>query len=127
MEKDRLTDMQPDSRRRTGIAGEGLAARYLRQAGYEILRTNYRFARAEVDIIARHNGAIVFVEVKTRRSNTFGEPHEAITKRKRWQLRKAAEGYLLENGITDAECRFDVLAISFRQGRAFIDHIEQAF
>lgn len=122
-----MTHLLPNSRRWVGYAGEDLAVRYLRKRGYEILRTNFRFERAEIDVIARDGEALVFVEVKSRKSKSFGEPEEAVTPRKRQQLRKAAEGYLFENEIDNVECRFDVLAISFDKGKASIDHIQHAF
>lgn len=127
MEKERLTGKPRNTRRRVGTAGEELAVRYLRKQGYEILQTNFRFEKAEIDVVAREGDALVFVEVKSRRSKSFGEPEEAVTPRKQQQLRKAAEGYLFENGIDDVECRFDVLAIYFYEGKASIDHIQHAF
>ncbi len=127
MGKKALTHKQHNTRRRVGSAGEDLAVRYLQKRGYEVLETNFRFEGAEVDVIAREGSALVFVEVKSRRSKSFGEPEEAVTPRKQRQLRKAAEGYLFKNGIEDVECRFDVLAIYFRDGKASIDHIQYAF
>ncbi len=127
MGKKAMSKKRPNGRRRVGAAGEDLAVRYLRKRGYEILRTNFRFERAEVDVVAREGDALVFVEVKSRRSKTFGEPEDAVTPRKQRQLLKAAEGYLFENGIDDVECRFDVLAIYFHEGTASIDHIKHAF
>lgn len=116
-----------NARRRVGTAGEDLAVRYLKKEGYEILQTNFRFERAEVDVVARQGEALVFVEVKSRRSKSFGGPEEAVTPRKQQQLHKAAEGYLFEHGIDDVECRFDVLAIYFHGGKASIDYIQNAF
>jgi len=65
--------------------------------------------------------------VKTRRADALGEPEDAVTFRKRDQIRKAAQGYLFRQHLEDEECRFDVLAIEYKRGTANIRHIEDAF
>jgi len=115
------------NRQKIGNIGEDLAVRYLRNGGYEIIGRNYRFERSEIDIVARDSNVLVFVEVKARRSKSFGEPEEAVTERKRKRLLKVAEGYLYEHGIKDVECRFDVLSIYFHGGKVDIKHIRNAF
>ena len=109
-----------------GKRGEAIAREYLEGAGFTILRQNYRFLRAEVDIIAREGEVIVFCEVKMRRSNRYGLPEEAVTFRKQQQLRRAAEGYIAEHRIRDRACRFDVVAIQEGTPRK-IRHIRNAF
>jgi putative endonuclease len=101
----------------TGHYGEDLAVQWLRKKGYEIVARNYRRRFGEVDIIARHNGYLVFIEVKTRSSNRFGLPVDALTARKQRQLIKIAEDYLLHHNCLDIPCRFDVLSVSLRQGK----------
>lgn len=96
---------------RTGERGEELAASHLREEGHEILARNYRFDRAEVDLVSRNADELVFVEVKTRRGLGFGRPEEAVTPDKQAQLTKAARGYLHEHDRPDAACRFDVVAV----------------
>jgi putative endonuclease len=109
--------MKTNSRRGTGNRGEEMAVRYLEKLGYSILERNYIFQHGEIDIIAREGNELVFVEVKLRRSSTFGTPEESITERKQKLLRRTAEGYLAVNNIVDVPCRFDVVAIQIDGGR----------
>ena len=92
-----------------------------------IRQRNYRFERGEVDIVADDGDEIVFVEVKARRSKSYGEPEEAVTENKQAQLQRVAEGYLFEHEIEDRACRFDVVAIFFHNGKAQINHFKNAF
>lgn len=110
-----------------GKAGEDLAANFLAKNGFTILARNYRFERAEIDIVAEEGEELVFIEVKTRRSNSFGAPEEAVTDEKQEQIRSAAEGYLYEHDIDNRLCRFDVVAIELRNGAAEIRHLRDAF
>jgi putative endonuclease len=79
---------------------------------------NYRRRFGEVDIIARHEGYLVFIEVKTRSSNRFGLPADALTARKQKQLTMIAQDYLARHASGDTPCRFDVLSVDLRSGRA---------
>jgi len=115
------------TRRSVGTKGEALALEYLKRQGYEIVQTNFRFDRAEIDIIAREKDTLVFVEVKMRRGNSVGEPEDAITLRKRDQIQKAAEGYLYESNFHDADCRFDVISIKQRGQGTEISHLKDVF
>ncbi len=110
-----------------GRRGESLAIGFLKKQGYTILETNFRFERAEIDLIAKDRGVLVFVEVKTRRKNTLGEPEDAVTGRKLDQIRKAAQGYLYKRDLADAECRFDVVSIKQSGDETEISHIRDAF
>jgi putative endonuclease len=94
-----------------GQSGEEMAVRHLRKLGYKIIERNFRTVSGEIDIIARHKGTIVFVEVKSRRSLTFGDPKEAITPVKKRHLSMAALAYLKKNGSLQTRSRFDVVAI----------------
>ena len=114
-------------KRRLGPEGEEIARRYLVGRGMEIVEMNYRFDRAEVDIIAREGETLVFCEVKTRDNDEFGPPEYAVTTRKQRQIRKAAEGYLYDHEIKEQECRFDVVAIRLVKGAPEINHIRNAF
>jgi putative endonuclease len=96
----------------TGRLGETFAAEYLVRQGYEILEKNYRRQFGEVDIVARDRGTLVFVEVKTRHSNIYGTPFEAVDKRKQRQLSKTAQGYLLSCQLHDTAARFDVIGVT---------------
>jgi putative endonuclease len=110
-----------------GKRGEEEALKYLTNKGYEIVDTNFRYDRAEIDVIARDRGVLVFVEVKTRRADTLGEPEDAVTFRKREQIRKAAEGYLFEHKLADVECRFDVIAIKRSGTDSTVSHFRDVF
>ncbi len=104
---------RPASRGRQalGVWGEETAVAHLRTQGYAILCRNYRTPAGELDIVAEDKGAIVFVEVKTRRNTRFGSPAEAITSRKASHLLHAAQHYLQETGQQERGWRIDVVAI----------------
>jgi putative endonuclease len=110
-----------------GRIGEDLARKYLESAGFEIVELNYRFGHGEIDIVARDGEYLVFCEVKARRTNEYGPPEYALTPRKQQQIRKIASGYLYEHNIRDQACRFDVVAIRFREGEPEINHLRNAF
>ena len=115
------------NKRSTGAAGENLAAMFLKERGYEILERNYRFDRGEIDLVAREGQELVFVEVKTRHSDLYGAPEESVTPAKEAQLKKVAEGYLYEHQIEGQSCRFDVVTITYQDGRPVLRHIQNAF
>lgn len=99
-----------------GAKGEQLAVEHLQSAGYEIIERNYRNNHDEIDIVARNAGDLVFVEVKTRRSSSFGYPSEAVDSRKQCKLIRAARGYLLEKDLGEIDCRFDIVEVYFMNG-----------
>ncbi len=109
-----------------GKLGEKLAEAFLLKKGYDILERNYRYDRAEIDLLAMIDEVLVVVEVKTRSTSDFGLPHEFISKKKIRLLVKAVDHYLIENQL-DVEVRFD--AISVLKGKKGFDvtHIEDAF
>lgn len=109
-----------------GSKGEDIAAEFLKQKGYKILKRNYTTPLGEADIIARDNNTIVFVEVKARSSNAFGQPFEAVNHRKQEKLKKIALYYLKHNKI-ELPVRFDVVSIVSRNGKAEVNHIIEAF
>jgi putative endonuclease len=109
-----------------GVKGEGIAKRYLEQIGYQIIATNWRERKFEIDLIAIDKLEIVFVEVKTRSTYFFGNPEEAVTQKKQQHLIEGADCYLQKNEI-DLEARFDVLAIVLNSNQQKIKHIENAF
>ena len=94
-----------------GKWGEDVARRHLEEQGYSILETNYRCPYGEVDIVAREGDAVVFVEVKTRRDRTFGQPEESVTAAKQGKLIEVAQAYLQENPGLPEDWRIDVVAI----------------
>jgi putative endonuclease len=110
-----------------GKSGEEAAVSFLRKNGYRIIAKNYRTRLGEIDIIASEKGEICFVEVKTRNSDAFGLPAEAITGPKRRQISKCALLYLKENNLMEKEARFDVVSVMFSGGKQEIEIIKDAF
>ncbi|MGE5191612.1 MAG: YraN family protein [Deltaproteobacteria bacterium] len=112
-----------------GDKGERLAARYLRRLGYKILARRYRTAMGEIDLIAREGACIVFVEVKTRRSDAAGQPHEAVDAYKQAQLTRLALAFLKRYRLLDQPARFDVISIVWEGAGAEpqIVHYRNAF
>lgn len=110
----------------TGSKGEQLAASFLERKGYSILETNWRFKNLEADIIAIHNKTLIIAEVKTRRSNYFGEPETFVNKQKQKNLIKTANEYIVRNQL-DVEVRFDIISIILGDKKMEINHIEDAF
>lgn len=114
--------------RAIGAYGEELATTFLAAKGFRIIDRNYRCKGGEVDIVAGDGRTIVFVEVKTRRSHTFGVPQLAVTPFKQRQIMKAALTWLAQHRSKDAPARFDVIAITLSaNGEPIIEHIENAF
>ncbi|MCD4681458.1 MAG: YraN family protein [Bacteroidales bacterium] len=109
-----------------GKNGEELAQAFLRNLGYDILELNWKFGKNEIDIIAAKDDLIVIVEVKTRKSNFFGEPEVSVTKSKQRILVRAANAFLRKNKIS-LETRFDVISIILTPHNHQIKHIEDAF
>jgi putative endonuclease len=110
-----------------GKQGEGKSAEFLQGQGFVILERNYRFGHKEIDLVGREENTIVFVEVKAGRSKSFGAPEERVNLRKQKNLIQAALHYIQEKEISGCDFRFDVLAISYRNGKEVIDHIRNAF
>lgn len=94
----------------TGRLGERAATEYLRRAGYEICALNWRSGRYELDIVARREGVVHFIEVKTRRADGLTPPEAAITPQKFRALTRAAQHYLSLTG-EEAETQFDLAAV----------------
>jgi len=112
---------------KTGKQGEALALSYLQKKGYEILATNWKHRRAEIDIIAKDQKILVFVEVKTRRDDYFGKPEVSVTKRKKTLLTDASIAYM-EEIKHDWEIRFDIISIVARtENDVELVHFEDAF
>lgn len=109
-----------------GKRGEEAAVRYLQQKGYLILDRNWMNEKYEIDIIAQDDDYIVFVEVKTRSSNQWGNPEEAVSKGKIKRIVNAADFYLIDKDI-DLPARFDIISVIWNGHKFEIDHIEDAF
>jgi len=124
----------PSHKQQKGAAGENLAAAMLEKKGYVIMERNYRFLKAEVDLIAflpakdyTRGGDLVFVEVKWRRNADFATPEAAVSEAKKRNLLNAAEAFLHERKLEGTPCRFDVVAITGEGSSLDILHIESAF
>lgn len=94
-----------------GQQGEQIAAAFLKKRGYKILERNYRTPLGEIDIIAKQGRTIVFVEVKSRKTDRFGSPKESITRAKQARLTRTALCYLKETDQMDVSARFDVVIV----------------
>lgn len=110
-----------------GRTGETLAKAHLEEKGYEILDENWTHGKLEVDLIAMQKGVIIFIEVKTRTGNGFGEPEDFVDNRKQRLLVDAADEYIyLMNHQGDV--RFDIVSVLFdKQNNYVLKHIEDAF
>ena len=106
-----------------GRAGEKRAVEFLKQKGLEVVETNFKTHIGEIDVIAKDNGVIVFVEVKTRSTDAFGQPSEAVNRKKQEKYFLVATEYLRKTHLLDAPSRFDVIEIE--NGK--INHIIDAF
>lgn len=107
-----------------GYLGENLAKKFLSQQGYTILHSNYRILGGEIDLIAKHNDIIVFIEVKTRTSHAFGEAAQSINGYKKFKLLRAIFNYLSEFDLLKAKWRLDALCILLNpaKNKGFIQH-----
>ena len=113
-----------------GAWGEARAARLLTASGWRILARNYRHGRREVDIVARRDGVVAFVEVKTRRADSdFGTPEEAVTARKQREIEAVAGDFLRRRSVGDVDVRFDVVAIVVGPDRSVLrtTHVPDAW
>lgn len=115
------------SQKQTGQTGEDIAAQFLVSREYEIIERNYRWRQGEIDLIARKDDVMVFVEVKTATTINFGTPESWVDARKQAQIGKAAMHYLQHNEVEDVDCRFDVVAVTEQSGRWSVEHFENAF
>jgi putative endonuclease len=102
-------------RQSLGEQGEHLACRELRRRGYAILARRHRTRFGEIDIVARDDDTLVFVEVKTRRSTGFGGPVAAVGYRKQRRLINMARSYLMGLSPPEPPCRFDVVGVTLSQ------------
>lgn len=111
-----------------GRLGEELAARHLQRLGWEILGRNVREGRKEIDIIARRDGVLAFVEVKTRRTRAFGDPLASISPGKRREIREVARRWLCRHRPAATTLRFDAVGIRLDPSGAFeLEHVEDAW
>ncbi|MCF6224563.1 MAG: YraN family protein [Flavobacteriaceae bacterium] len=109
-----------------GKIGEQIAVDFLTQKGYEIKARNWRFKKAEIDIIAKLGNVLIAVEVKTRSTGDFGDPQEFLKPKQKKLLVTAMHEYVVTKDL-DIEVRFDVIAIIKNEQETSIEHLEDAF
>ena len=109
-----------------GKKGETIAKGYLLEKSYTILEKNWRYLKAEVDLIVQNDDFIVFVEVKTRSSSNYGDPESFVSGKQQKMIINAANEYVIKNNI-EREARFDIISIIISNNTEEIRHIEDAF
>lgn len=107
-----MENSEPSPAAKRGAWGEAVAARWLQDAGFELLHTNWRSGRYELDIVARRGDVLHFVEVKARRAGALTTPEEAVTPAKFRALQRAAEAYIAAYGV-NLEVQFDAIAVEY--------------
>lgn len=113
MEANRKDYSMTKERLALGRSAEAIAREYLKKNGYKILEQNFSTSLGEIDIIARDGAKLVFVEVKSLKELSYGFPQDRVNKAKQNRIIKAALCYVKSRGMKDADCRFDVLAMTF--------------
>ncbi len=117
-----------DGRRERGRWAEGEAARHLVSKGFRIVETNFSTRRGEIDLIAERGEELVFVEVRYRGTERFGDPGESVGRGKRRRLLLAARAYLQMKGEIERPCRFDIVSLRRTDdGRIRVEHWPNAF
>lgn len=109
-----------------GALGEKAALAYLEKKGYQLIKANYRYHKYELDLVMLYNNMLVVVEVKTRQNREFGEPYEAVSRKKQKQIIQAASAFMQYYNRNE-ECRFDIVSIVTNIHETEIEHIENAF
>lgn len=109
-----------------GTKGEDIAVKYLEKIGCQILIRNFRSYYGEIDIIVKDKNEYVFVEVKTRASDKFGKPVEAVDNTKQKHIYKTAEYYLYCKKLENTYIRFDIIEVYKRQEKFYVHHIKNA-
>ena len=114
-------------KQRLGKKGEDRAEEYLKTHGLIILARHYHYGHKEIDLVCKDGHTIVFVEVKTGRSQKFGAPEGWVSPKKQKNLIQAALYFIQNENIAGCDFRFDVLAISYEKGKEEINHLKNAF
>ena len=110
-----------------GELGERIAARWLERAGYRVLARRFRAGRRDIDLVVERDGLVAFVEVKARSGAEFGDPVEAVHRRKQHALTRSAQVWIGRHGRDGEQYRFDVVGVLVRDRRVFIRHVPAAF
>ncbi|MCC7517864.1 MAG: YraN family protein [Verrucomicrobiae bacterium] len=109
--RERWLSPKATDRQKRGAAGEAVAEAFLRRAGFKILVRRYACRYGEVDLVARDNDTLVFIEVKARRSAAFGDPAQAVASEKQRHISRTALHYLREIGHPQVPVRFDIVEV----------------
>jgi putative endonuclease len=112
---------------KSGRLGETIAMDYLRRYGYRIVESNYRCALGEIDVIATEGKTVVFIEVKSRKTERFGEPQAAVGLQKQKKISMVAQNYLKEKKLNNVKARFDVVAVRLLPQGPKVELIRNAF
>ncbi|TRZ96458.1 YraN family protein [bacterium] len=110
-----------------GRLAEEIAVTFLEENGFQILARNFRIRLGEVDIVAKEKDTFCFIEVKSKSSDRFGDPLEAVSLIKQRQISRVALSYLKENKLLHKSARFDVVSVVFTQSGPKIELIRDAF
>ncbi len=116
-----------DARAQVGRRGEDAACDLYRRLGFRVVERNYRSGRGEIDVVARRRDTVVFCEVKTRRSDGWGVPAEAVDRAKQARLRKLAAAWMAERRPGCVDVRFDVVSVIVRGDQIDVTHVPDAF
>lgn len=116
-----------DARPALGRLGEDAAADLYEGLGFEVVERNYRCSAGELDLIASDRRILVFCEVKTRRTDRWGEPSEAVGFKKQQRIRRLAASWLADRGGFRLPIRFDVVSVLVTAGGVSVEHIPDAF
>jgi putative endonuclease len=119
--------MKGPGRIRTGKQGEDIAVTYLKKRGYHIIERNYTCLFGEIDIVAKDGDTLVFVEVKSRKSENFGDPQVAVGLEKQKKMSRISLKYLEEKTLYPCNARFDVVAIKMLPVGNTVELIQNAF
>lgn len=115
------------ARSQLGRRGEDAACDLYSRLGFQVVERNYRAGRGEIDVVARRGDVLVFCEVKTRRSDQWGIPAEAVDRAKQARLRRLAAAWMAERKPGYVDVRFDVVSVIVRGDRTDVTHVPDAF
>ncbi len=108
-----------------GKTGEDVACKYLQKEGYTIINRNFRSRFGEIDIVAlEENTILVFIEVKTRRTNTYGRPSDSVDYKKKSKLKKTIQFFNAVNNVKGMEQRFDIIEIMLKNRKFYLNHVK---
>ena len=117
-------------RKQLGAYGERIAARYLQEKGYRILKKNYTCPLGELDLVTEKEGCLIFVEVRTCRGTSFGLPEESVGRVKQRRIRRLAQYYLSAIGYPERAVQFDLVAVQINREKGHVEeirHLEGVF